>query len=148
MILSIFSWILFFLIHDTPVAKYTFIPNEHGFSVIMEFDQKNLDFAVHLNNGYPITKEKILNYVWRNQQYYCNDKPAELILCNILKKGKHYIIEAELLNFDEPIKNLKVGNTCLIKEVESHLNILYFNLSSGFRGFQLSESRTETIIDF
>lgn len=148
MFLQILSWLLFFLVHDTPVAKYTFTPNKECFVVLMEFDQKNLDFAVNLNYGYPVTENKIVKYVWEHQQYYCNNKPAELTLCNVLKNDKNYLIEAELNNNNEPIKSLKTENTCLIKEVEGHLNILYFNLPAGFRGFQLSESRTATVINF
>jgi len=129
--------------HDVPLSITTLQMEQQEMSVELKFDKEDLAEALKIE----IDKnhsEQIKKYILRHTQFHVNEKQLELSIISIENDDEHFNVKALLSDFPANAKNMTIHNTCLVKEIDNHSNIIYLNYADQRRGFRLHKGRPST----
>jgi len=135
--------------HDIPLAIYDLrVAENNSMKMSIQFDKQDLEKAIKASYKLPVTTSTASKYLQENSEWLINEKRQDLTICSSWNKEDHFVLEVEFPLIKEPIISMSIFNTCLVKEIDNHSNIIYLHYQGDLRGFRLSKERVQTTFNF
>ena len=133
--------------HDIPLSITTLNWESQSVNVELKFDKEDLEQVIGLEKDLA-SSSKIKQYIQSHTQFQVNGKQLKLSIASVENDEEHYIVKALLENPPADAKTMQIQNTCLVKEINNHSNIIYLNYEDQRRGFRLHKDRPSTSFEF
>ncbi|MEM9328263.1 MAG: DUF6702 family protein [Bacteroidota bacterium] len=143
-------WLSFFGVdHDVKMARFTVEEQNENYEIAVSFDRVDILEAIY---GRPTESIEVLDqigdYVERRVAYKFDGRPVPFQLDAIEYTKDNILLNGIIHAPGGTVHTIEVENTCLLDEVDGHMNIMEFFLSNHRRYFRLHEGRTKTIVDY
>lgn len=135
-------------VHNMPVAMYELEVLETHIQMEAKFDKENLEAAILMEYAQEFSPELIESYLTTHSSWKIDEEELAMNVMAITSDHEFYFLEAEFPFESEALSTFHFQNTCLIKEVEGHSNIIFLSYQGKERAFRLTANRTETIVDW
>lgn len=135
--------------HDIALAVFAITMEENTIQLKIQLDRGDIEEALKIDEqAIDKNTQKIVEYVAINSSWIINNQSMDFDF-NIIRKDKDfYYLEAVPIKFDTPITTLDLHNTCLIKEVTKHSNVIYIKQKDKkMRGFRMNKKRTQISVE-
>ena len=144
------AWVaVFSFFHDIRLAKFRVIAVDAGYELSINFDRSDLLESIYATRDYDNdVLQQTESYVKENLFYLFDGDTVSYDLENIEYTDTNIILTGAILTDKISVKEIRVGNTCLIDEVKGHMNIMEFFLNDKERFFRLDQVRTKTIVKY
>lgn len=135
-----------FFYHDVAVANFEIDQVNSKLIMNVKMDKEDLESVYLLKNdeNIDLTNEinLVQNYLDQNFYLVINKEKINFNIKGISKDKYFYSIDLESQNkVEEIIHHIQLKNTCLLKQVDKHSNIVSFQINDKFRMFRMHEGR-------
>ncbi len=135
--------------HDLRMARFNISESENGYTLDINFDRADFLKTIYATDQYQSdVLEQAKIYIRQNLQYVFDGDSVSFELDSIQYTEENIFLTGMLMTARRNISEIQVANTCLIEDVEGHLNIMEFFLNGKKRFFRLDENRITTTIKY
>lgn len=139
--------------HEVPIANFDLTLEGTTLNINITFDHADLKKACKLKGKHKrYTEEQrneiITNYLHKHLQLSINTKERVLKIETICEENHHIVIQGKYEGVEVPIQSINIENTCLLKEVLRHSNVITTHLNGKTRGFRMDSKRRKINIDY
>jgi len=140
---------LSYALHDIPIAFFNVeIHADNHIGIDMEFHKKDIDKIVALTYKQTASIELIERYILKHSKWRINNQALNVEICDIKDVHGHYYVKTQLAAFNGTLKNINIHNSCLVKHIPTHVNVVNIQYQGKKRSFKLSQQRLNTSIDY
>lgn len=135
--------------HDLRVARFRITATSEGYDFDINFDREDILKEIYSTQKYqPEVIDQITKYIENHVTIHIDDEAIKYELTEIEYTEETILLKGKLLSDLRPIKKIDVSNTCLINQIEGHLNIMEFFLNDKERFFRLDKDRIRTTVAY
>jgi hypothetical protein len=155
---NIYWWILMLIClcphnsdaaHDLRVARFRITATVSGYDFNVNFDREDILKEIYGQQKYEKKViNQITNYVEDHLRITIDDEPIAYELTEIEFTKDNILLRGKLLSALREIKKIDVQNTCLINQIDGHMNIMEFFLNDKERFFRLDKDRIRTTVKY
>ncbi len=130
------------------MARFRVEEQGSNYQFRVSFDRVDILEAIYANPSQETEViDKIEDYVQSRVSYSFDGQPASFDFESIEYTADMIILRGFL---DAPlnVEEINVSNTCLVDDIDGHLNIMEFFLNDNKRYFRLHEGRTKTTVSY
>ena len=135
--------------HDIKMARFRVEKQTSGYEISVAFDRVDILEAVY---SQPVERveviEQIEAYVKPRVTYRIDGRAIPYQFESIEYTKENIILTGTIKVPIGRVDEIEVENTCLIQEIDGHLNIMEFFMNDNKRYFRLHEGRTKTTVTY
>ena len=133
--------------HDIAMAVFALTIEQNTLQLQVKVDREDIEKALKTGKGLEASASKISRYIEENTVWIVNKEQIVFTFTTSKKDKEFYYLETAPLQISKPITNINLQNTCLIREVNKHSNIIYLKQKDKeMRGFRMNEKRVQISI--